>query len=166
MAKAFPASTFVGYDIAEDAVKRARTEADAEGLTNARFEVRDAATLTVAERLDAVITLDAIHDQVDPVAVLDRIHAALAPGGTYLMVEPAASSNLEDNTANPLAPWIYGVSTLHCMTVSLAHGGAGLGTAWGEQRARQMLADAGFVDVTIHDAPGDPLDSIYVATEG
>lgn len=56
MAKAFPASTFVGYDIAEDAIERARTEAAAEGLTNARFEVRDAATLTVDERLDAVIT--------------------------------------------------------------------------------------------------------------
>lgn len=164
MAKAFPAATFVGYDIAEDAIERARREAAENGLANARFEVRDAATFTVEEPLDAVISLDAIHDQVDPAAVVDRIHAALAPGGTYVMVEPAASSNLEDNTANPLAPWLYGVSTLHCMTVSLAHGGAGLGTAWGEQRARRMLAAAGFVDVTVHEAPGDPLDSIYVAT--
>jgi hypothetical protein len=81
------------------------------------------------------------------------------------MVEPAASSNLEDNIQNPLAPWMYGVSTLHCMTVSLAHGGAGLGTAWGEQRARQMLADTGFVDVTTHEAPGDPIDTIYVAAK-
>ncbi len=72
------------------------------------------------------------------------IFGALVPGGTYVMVEPAASSNLEDNVSNPFAPWIYGVSTLHCLTVSLAHGGAGLGTAWGEQRAREMLIDAGF----------------------
>jgi SAM-dependent methyltransferase len=163
LAKAFPASTFTGYDIAEDAIDRARREAAGEGLSNARFEVRDAATLTVDEPLDVVITLDAIHDQVAPAAVLNNIATALVDEGTYFMVEPAASSNLEDNVGNPLAPWIYGVSILHCLTVSLAHRGTGLGTAWGEQRARQMLADAGFVDVTTHDAPGDPLDTIYVA---
>jgi hypothetical protein len=47
--------------------------------------------------------------------------------------------------------------------VSLAQGGAGLGTAWGEQLARKMLAEAGFVDVTVHDVPDDPFDSVYVA---
>jgi SAM-dependent methyltransferase len=164
LAKAFPASRFIGYDIAEDAIARARSEADAEGLTNVTFEVRDAATLTVEEPFDAVMSIDAIHDQVDPFGVLARIHDALAPGGSYVMVEPAASSTLEDNVANPLAPWLYGVSTLHCMTVSLAHGGAGLGTVWGEQRARRALADAGFVDVSTWAAPGDPLDAIFVST--
>jgi len=163
MAKAFPASTFVGYDLAEDAIIRARAEAEAAGITNARFEVRDVATLIVDEPFDVAISLDAIHDQVDPRGVLNRIHDALAPGGIYLMVEPAASSNLEDNIANPLAPWMYGVSTLHCMTVSLAHGGAGLGTAWGEQRARRMLAEVGFTEPAAH--PAFPIDTIYVTTK-
>lgn len=108
MAKAFPASTIVGYDLAEDAIDRARTEAAAQGVSNARFEVCDVATLVADAPFDVVISLDAIHDQVDPAAVLHRIHAALAPGGTYVMVEPAASSNLEDNVANPFAPWLYG----------------------------------------------------------
>ena len=49
------------------------------------------------------------------------------------------------------------------MTVSLAHGGAGLGTAFGEQVARKLLADAGFVDLEVHEAPGDPIDAVYVA---
>ena len=80
------------------------------------------------------------------------------------MVEPAASSYLEDNISNPFALWIYGVSTLHCLTVSLAHGGAGLGTAWGEERALEMLAGAGFADVTSHETPGDPLDTMFVTT--
>jgi len=62
-----------------------------------------------------------------------------------------------------MAPWLYGISTLHCMTVSLAQGGAGLGTVWGEQLARRMLAEAGFVDVAVHDVPDDPFDSVYVA---
>ena len=165
MAAAFPASSFFGYDLAEDAIARARAEAAAGGVTNARFEVGDVATLVVDQPFDVAISLDAIHDQVDPRGVLERIHAALVPGGTYLMVEPAASSNLEDNIANPLSPWMYGVSTLHCLTVSLAHHGTGLGTVWGEQRARKMLADVGFGEVATHPAPGDPIDTIYVTTK-
>jgi hypothetical protein len=54
------------------------------------------------------------------------------------------------------------VSTLHCMTVSLADGGAGLGTVWGEQAARAMLAEAGFGEVAVHEAPGDPLNAVFV----
>jgi len=162
LAKAFPASTFVGYDLAEDAIARARAEAAEAGLTNVSFEVCDVAHLSVDKPFDVIFSFDTIHDQVDPAAVLANIHAALVAGGPYVMVEPYSSSNLEDNVGNPIAPLMYAVSTLHCMTISLAHGGAGLGTAWGEQRARQMLADAGFGEVTVNPAPGDPLDAVYV----
>lgn len=165
MAAAFPASTFVGYDIAEEALERGRAEANERGLTNVVFEAQDAATLVPETPFDLVTSIDAIHDQVDPVGAVRSIFEALVPGGTYVMVEPAASSNLEDNVSNPFAPWIYGVSTLHCLTVSLAHGGAGLGTAWGEQRAREMLTAAGFGDVTTHETPGDPLDTMFVTTK-
>ena len=163
LARAFPASTFVGYDLSDDAIARARSEAA--GLANARFEVRDAASLAVEEPFDVVFVFDAVHDQVAPAAVLERICAALAPGGTFVMVEPRVSSRLEGNLANPLAPMLYAVSTLHCMTVSLAGGGAGLGTVWGEELARAMLADAGFGDVAVHEAPGDPLNAVFVASK-
>jgi SAM-dependent methyltransferase len=163
LAAAFPASSFVGYDLADDAIARARSEAA--GLANARFEVRDAARLEVTEPFDVVFAFDAVHDQAAPAAVLERVAAALVPGGTFVMVEPRASSNLEDNLANPMAPMLYATSTLHCMTVSLACGGAGLGTAWGEQRARAMLAEAGFTDVVVHEAPGDPLNALFVASK-
>jgi hypothetical protein len=102
---------------------------------------------------------------VAPATVLERIHAALAPDGVFLMDEPSVSSQLEDNIGNPMAPLTYAVSTLHCLTVSLAHGGAGLGTAWGKQLALQMLADAGFGAVAVHDAPGDPGNAVFVATK-
>lgn len=163
MARAFPASTFVGYDLDEGAIARARAEAGGAGLTNVRFEICDAARLEVGQPFDVVFVFDAIHDQVDPVAVLERIHSALRVGGWFVMKEPHAADNLEDNIANPMAPMLYSVSTLHCMTVSLAHGGAGIGTAFGEQLARQMLADAGFVDIQVHPAPGDPGDAVYVS---
>ena len=165
LAAAFPASTVLGIDIAEDATARAAAEADALGVTNVRFEVADAARFNPSEPFDIVFSFDAIHDQVEPRSAVERIFHSLTSGGAYLMVEPAASSRLEDNVANPMAPWLYGVSTLHCLTVSLAHGGAGLGTAWGHQRARELLESVGFVDVAMHDAPGDPLDTIFVATK-
>jgi SAM-dependent methyltransferase len=165
LAGAYPASTFVGYDLAADAIARARSEAGAAGLANARFEVRDAASLTVTEPFDVVFVFDAIHDQAAPGTVLERIHAALAPGGTFVMVEPRAASDVAGNLGNPLAPMLYSVSTLHCMTVSLASGGAGLGAAWGERLARSMLAEAGFGDVVVHDAPGDPLNAVFVAAK-
>jgi SAM-dependent methyltransferase len=163
LARAFPASTFVGYDLATDALEVGRAEAAAEGLTNVRFEERDIRTLPDDPALDLVCGFDVIHDQADPAGVLTRVHRALRPGGRFLMVDIKAASRLEDNLDNPLAPFLYTVSTLHCMTVSLAQGGAGLGTVWGEQLARSMLADAGFVDLAVHDVPDDPLNQVYLA---
>ena len=78
------------------------------------------------------------------------------------MLEPHASSQLEDNLSFPLATFLYTVSTLHCMTVSLAYGGAGLGTAWGVQLATRMLHEAGFMDVRMFERV-DPVNSLYVA---
>lgn len=163
LAAAFPASTFVGYDLAEEALATGRAEAAVDGLDNVCFEQRDIRELPDDPPFDAVVGFDVIHDQVDPAGVLRRIHRALVPGGTFLMVDIAASSRLERNLDNPLAPLLYTVSALHCMTVSLAHDGAGLGTVWGEELAREMLDDAGFVDVTVHAVPDDPLNQVYVA---
>ena len=165
LAREFPRSTFTGYDLAEDGIARARAEAAAEGLTNADFAVCDVASLTVDDPLDVVFVFLAIHDMVAPAAVLRRIYEALAPGGVFFMKEPRVSSDLAENIGNPFAPLLYSVSTLHCLTVSLAHGGAGLGTAWGEQLALRMLADAGFRDIRVYDAPGDPTDAIFISTK-
>src|SRR5207245_5676664 len=73
LARAFPASTFVGYDLDEGAIARARAEAEGARLTNVRFEVADVAQLAVANEFDAAFVFDAIHDQVDPDAVLAAI---------------------------------------------------------------------------------------------
>jgi SAM-dependent methyltransferase len=160
MAREYPRSDFVGYDIAADAIERARAEARGMGLANARFEVADVTRLPEGN-FDLITSFDSIHDQRDPAAVLRSAATSLAPGGVYLAIEPRASSQLEENVQNPFAPWMYGVSVLHCMTVSLAVGGTGLGTVWGEQMARQMLTDAGFGSVEAVPAPG-PQNTIFV----
>ncbi len=161
MAREYPDSTFVGYDIAEDAIAKGNAEAKEMGLPNARFEVLDVTEIPSEPKFDLITAFDAIHDQVDPAAVLRRVSEALALDGTFLMIDIKASSNVEENVGNPTAPFLYGVSVMHCMTVSLAHDGAGLGTVWGEQVARRMLSEASFGDVEMSDAP-DPLNSIYV----
>jgi SAM-dependent methyltransferase len=163
LAAAYPASRFVGYDLAGDAIERARDEARTLDLTNARFEVLDAVDLAPAEPYDVVLAFDAIHDQAAPATVLRRVRESLTTGGRFVMLDIRAATDLADNLDHPMAPMLYGLSTLHCLTVSLAYGGTGLGAVWGEQLARQMLADAGFTDVSVAEVPGDPLNSLYVA---
>lgn len=162
MAQAFPASTVVGLDISEEALAVGRAEAEAWGLTNAEFLVHDAAHLDDVGSFDFVTTFDAVHDQVDPIAMVRGVFDMLKPGGYWLCVDIQASSHVGENVDHPMGPFFYAVSCSHCMTVSLAHEGAGLGAMWGVQAARQMFADAGFVDVEIHHVDGDIANNYYV----
>lgn len=166
MAEAFPASRFVGFDISDAGLAAGKAEAERTHLTNARFEKRDAATLDGSEQFDLITTFDAVHDQARPDLVLHGIAQSLRSGGIYLCVDITASSSLADNLDHPLAPFLYTISCMHCMTVSLAAGGMGLGTMWGEQKARQMLADAGFTSVDLKRVEGDILNTYYIATKG
>jgi SAM-dependent methyltransferase len=163
MARRFPSSRFTGYDFSPDAIAAARSEAAGWNLSNARFEVQDAAAVAERNAYDFISAFDAIHDQAKPATVLDAIAAALRPEGTYLMVDIDASSDLEDNLSRPLGPFLYSVSTMHCMSVSLGLNGAGLGAMWGEQKARQMLAAAGFSRVEVLRIPGDFFNSYYIS---
>jgi len=162
LARAFPAATFTGYDLDEHAIARARAEAAGTGCANVSFEVADAARLTGEARFDVIFVFDAIHDQAEPDAVLAAISRALVPGGLLFMREPHGAGTFAENLANPMAPVLYSVSTLHCMTVSLAHGGPGIGTLFSEEQATRMLASAGFGGPQVHPAPGNPLGAVYV----
>jgi SAM-dependent methyltransferase len=163
MASTYPESRFVGYDFSEEGIAAGRREADQRGLPNARFELRDVAQLDAICAYDLITAFDAVHDQARPADVLSNIHRALRPGGVFLMVDIRASSNLEDNVDHPTGAFLYTVSTMHCMTVSLALDGDGLGTVWGEQLARKMLADAGFDSVDVVDIDDDLFNSYYIA---
>src|SRR5438094_885055 len=78
------------------------------------------------ERFDLITAFDVVHDLARPAETLAGIREALRPGGTFLMVDIQASSNLEENLEHPLGALLYGASVFHCMTVSLAQGGPGL----------------------------------------
>jgi 2-polyprenyl-3-methyl-5-hydroxy-6-metoxy-1,4-benzoquinol methylase len=163
MARAFPASRFTGIDFSDEGLGVARGEAERLGLTNATFDAHDVARLDLTGAFDVITAFDAIHDQAQPAQVLANIHRALRPGGLFLMVDIKASSRLEDNIGLPLRPYLYTVSTMHCMSVSLALGGAGLGTVWGRQVATSMLGEAGFGEVEVREIDTDPMNYYYLA---
>jgi 2-polyprenyl-3-methyl-5-hydroxy-6-metoxy-1,4-benzoquinol methylase len=163
MARAFPKSQFAGYDFIERQIAAAKTEAIEWQLSNVGFAVKDVATLDEAAHYDLVTAFDAVHDQAQPMVLLERISAALRPPGTFLMWDVAASSHLEKNLDNPLGPFLYTSSCMHCMTVSLALNGEGLGAVWGEEKARTMLAAAGLTVTGVHRLPEDPINACYIA---
>jgi 2-polyprenyl-3-methyl-5-hydroxy-6-metoxy-1,4-benzoquinol methylase len=166
MARSFPNSRFTGYDFSEEAIARARAEAQEHGTTNVRFEVKDVATLDEKARYDLITSFDAIHDQAKPAAVLKGIAEALKDDGVYLMQDIAGSSHLHNNLDHPIGPLLYTASTMHCMTVSLAQGGEGLGTMWGEEKAKEMLKDAGFKEVEIKQLPHDIFNNYFIISKG
>ncbi|MCX4673333.1 class I SAM-dependent methyltransferase [Streptomyces sp. NBC_01381] len=161
LAKAFPRSLFHGLDQSEEGIAAAREEAERLALDNVHYTVGDATQIT--GRYDLVTAFDVIHDLARPQETLNAVAAALRDSGTFLMCDIAASSKLEENLDHPFGPALFGFSVFYCMTTSLSTGGAGLGTMWGEQTARRMLAEAGFTDVQIQSIEGDPLNAYYVA---
>jgi len=165
LAARYPNSRFAGYDFSEEGVERARAEAKALGLSNVRFEFRDAAAIGETARYDLITSFDAIHDQAKPAAMLASIAQALRPDGTYLIQDIAGSSHLEKNMDHPVSPFIYTISLTHCMTVSLAYDGEGLGAMWGEEKAIEMLNEAGFANVSKHRLDHDFMNTYYVATK-
>jgi 2-polyprenyl-3-methyl-5-hydroxy-6-metoxy-1,4-benzoquinol methylase len=165
MAQAFPQSEFTGYDFSEEAVAVGKANAGHMGLSNAHFEVKDVSKLKVSGRFDLITAFDAIHDQAKPATVLREVANALRPGGAFLMVDIAASSRLEDNVDHTFGPWLYTISCMHCITVSLGLDGEALGAMWGEQQARQMLDDAGFTKVEVKQIETDQFNSYYIAAK-
>jgi SAM-dependent methyltransferase len=163
MARTFPKSRFTGYDFSPEAISDAGAEAARQGLANVRFEARDAALIDDPARYDLITAFDAIHDQAAPRKVLKAIANSLRQGGVFLMQDIYASSHVHKNIDHPLGTFTYTVSCLHCMTVSLALGGEGLGAAWGEELALKLLAEAGFNKVDVKRLSHDIINNYYIA---
>jgi SAM-dependent methyltransferase len=143
MAKAFPASQFVGFDYHPESIEAARRRAVEAGVANrVRFEVAPASGF--AGTYDFVCMFDCLHDMGDPVGAARHVHSALEEDGTWLIVEPFAGDTVEDNL-NPVGRVYYGASTLVCTPASLSQEvGLGLGAQAGEARLRDVVTAGGF----------------------
>ncbi len=165
MAGAFPQSRFVGYDFSKEAISFATENAKNAGLNNITFEAVDVTKVSDVERFDFITAFDAIHDQAQPQTVLNNIFRALKSDGIFLMQDIDASSHVENNMDHPLGPFLYTISCMHCMTVSLALDGEGLGTMWGRETAREYLQKSGFKKVDIHKLEHDIQNCIYLVSK-
>ncbi len=159
MARAFPRSSIHGFDLSAASIDKARRRA--EGVGNVEFHAVSIESLPEGTMFDLVTTFDVVHDLADPLAGLQRVRQVLAPDGTYLMMEPNASSDVGENLHSRGA-LLYGVSALHCMTQSLASGGAGLGAAWGTSRALALAAAAGFSSCEVLDSISNRFSTFYL----
>ena len=165
LAELFPNSTFVGMDLSEEAIEAARNEASTRGLRNVEFvaiDLGDFDEKAEPESFHFITTFDAVHDQARPLNVLKGIHRALRRDGLYLMQDIKGSSHVYNNVAHPIGTFLYTVSCMHCMTVSLAQGGEGLGAMWGEEKTREYLERAGFRSVEKHELAHDIQNNWYV----
>lgn len=165
LAELYPRSSFVGMDLSEEAITYARNMATDKGLHNLEFlivDLSDFDTVAEPESFDFITSFDAIHDQAQPLHVLKGIYRALKPDGIYLMQDIRGSSHVHKDMDHPIGTFLYTVSCMHCMTVSLAQGGEGLGAMWGEAKAREYLEEAGFGTVITHQMAHDIQNNWYV----
>jgi SAM-dependent methyltransferase len=143
MAKAFPHSSFTGFDYHQASIDAATKRAREAGVANVRFEAAPAKAFP-GSNYDLVTFFDCLHDMGDPVGAARRVHESLAPDGTFLLVEPFANDHVEDNL-NPVGRLFYSVSTLVCTPASLSQEvGLALGAQAGERRLTDVLRQAGF----------------------
>jgi ubiquinone/menaquinone biosynthesis C-methylase UbiE len=168
MANQFPRSKFTGYDISEEAITKAKFQAKTHDNKNVKFELRDISKILNSSNnlsFDLITAFDAIHDQADPATALKNIVSLLdGHNGIFLMQDILSSSLLQNNINHPVGTFLYTISCLHCMTVSLAQGGIGLGAMWGKEKAVEMLKEAGFMHVEVKTLPHDFQNYYYVAT--
>lgn len=163
LAKAFPKSRFVGYDVYAPNIDRARAHAREAGVADrVTFKVRDVSQGLPA-KFDLVTTFDVVHDAADPQGLLRTIRQGLSPGGTYVNLDINCSDKVEGNTG-PLGAFFYGVSVMYCMTTSLANGGAGLGTVGlHEPKLQELAKQVGFRSVRKLPLE-NPFNNLYALT--
>jgi len=139
LAQTYPRSSFVGYDSFQGAIEQAQLPTEHAKLSDrVRFELLDAAD-GLPEQHELISTFDVVHDATDPAGLLRAIRRALTPNGTYLMLEMRCADDPSDNVG-PFDTLLYGISVLYCMTTSLAHAGAGLGTCGcPPEKVRQLM---------------------------
>lgn len=149
LARMFPRSAFRGYDLSHDAIARACERVEESGLRNIEFTVGDGASIDEPQSYDLIFALESIHEHGFPRLALRHIAAALKRDGLFVMQEISVSSHLSRAVDHPFAPMLYALSCMHSVPVALAQDGEAFGKMWGEEKATQLLVEAGFRSVRI-----------------
>lgn len=165
LAELFPNSKFTGMDLSLETVNNANKMASENNLKNVKFVQKDLSdfdTSAPVKEFDFITTFDAIHDQAKPLNVLKGIYKALKDDGVYLMQDISGTGHLEKDIDHPIGTFLYTISCMHCMTVSLAQNGEGLGAMWGEKKTKEYLSKAGFKNIETNKLTHDIQNNWYV----
>lgn len=162
LAKAYPQSTFHGFDPSQHAIERARRQVDAEGLTNIELHQAGGEDLPATATFDFVYTFDCLHDMAHPDRVIAAIRKAIKPDGVWLIKDIRSTGDFAKNLKNPMLALFYSSSVVSCMSCALSEpDGMGLGTlGFHPHRAEEMVRAEGFSSFEIRDFE-DPANLYY-----
>ncbi|MCC6661684.1 MAG: methyltransferase domain-containing protein [Phycisphaerales bacterium] len=160
MAAAYPQSKFTGFDSHGPSIDCAARRAKDAGLKNIAFRMADATSFAADGGFDLVACFDCLHDMADPVGCARHVKRALRPGGTWMVVEPAAGDTVESNL-NPVGRVFSAASTMICVPASMSGGGPALGACAGEKRMSEVIKAGGFT--TCRKATATPFNMVLEA---
>ncbi len=161
LAQNYPNSEVVGSDYHDESIELAEKRAADAGVgERMSFQVASAQTFT-GSGYDLVTTFDCLHDMGDPLGAATHIRQALAPDGTWMIVEPFAGDTVADNL-NPVGRVYYNFSTFLCVPNALSQaGGYALGAQAGERAIAELVTRAGFT--RFRRASETPFNIVYEA---
>ena len=145
LARAFPGARVDGLDNDDASVAEARRHAADAGVAGrARFVAGDASELARHGRYDLIVVLEALHDLARPAVALRAARAALADGGTLLVVDERVADAFTA-PGDEVERMMFGWSVTHCLpTQMVEQPSAALGTALRAGTVRELAAEAGF----------------------
>jgi SAM-dependent methyltransferase len=163
LAKAYPNSTFEGYDPSPLAINIAREDTRQKQLDNIEYRIARGEDLPDETRYDLVLTLDCLHDMTHPDQVTKAIRKSIKPDGIWVIKDIHCSDKMEENFENPMSPLFYGISVLYCMSSALSEpDGAGLGTmGFNPKLAQEMTSEGGFNGFEEIEIEEDPFNNFY-----
>lgn len=162
LARAFPASTFEGYDPSSNAIAIAREAVASAGVSNVSLHHADSSGLPSEATFDLALVFDVLHDMVDPIGALGALRRGIRDDGTLLVKEVRCRPAFADNRDNPMLAMLYGFSITGCLASATSEpGGAAIGTVGlHADLLREMATGAGFTQMRTHDF-GDPANLYY-----
>jgi len=149
MAKLYPNSKFIGFDINAPAIETANKKVAEENRQNITFAVQNIYSMPAEwnNRFDLLIGVDFLHDLPHPVEGLKALKKVMKPGAILSVSDVPVHTKLRENLEDPIAGMVYGISLFHCMPVSLHAKGQGPGAAWGMEQEKETFQKAGFEEI-------------------
>ena len=169
VAQRYPNSKFTSFDIDSEALELNKVDAEKLGITNIDFVWGDFCNMKPewANKFDYVMIFDCMHDLPHPAEAMKGLKGVLKDNGIVTMLDIDTSSDMVNQTKNPISAVLYNISLHHCMSVSLSSGGVGLGACWGVELAQKMLGEAGWEEGEVRVITKDiPNHAVYVMTKG